>query len=98
MALGYEYYTEAPASIRPHYPSVSGSLTLIQNLMVRWFVGGQRAGIKCVNGVCRNYPAFTGVRLEVVASEVLEVYAVFNRRVSWQGRAVPKAVTRSLVS
>jgi|CXWL01.1.fsa_nt_gi hypothetical protein len=67
VALGYEYYTEAPLSIRPHYVNVNGSWQIVKNLLVKAFIGGQRAGIKCVNGVCRNYPAFDGARLEVVA-------------------------------
>lgn len=28
--------------------------------------GTQRGGIKCINGVCREYPAFSGARLELV--------------------------------
>lgn len=67
VALGYEYYTEAPQVIRPNYFNVSGSFRILQNLTLRAFIGGQRAGIKCVNGVCRNYPAFDGARLEVLA-------------------------------
>jgi hypothetical protein len=67
IALGYEYYTEAPGSIRSNYVNVNGTWHILEDLMVRLFVGGQRAGIKCVNGVCRNYPAFDGARLEVVA-------------------------------
>jgi hypothetical protein len=33
---------------------------------VRAVAGSQRGGIKCVAGICREYPAFTGVRAEVV--------------------------------
>jgi hypothetical protein len=66
-ALGYEYYTEAPATIQPHYFNVSGSWTIRDGTVIRLFAGGQRAGIKCVNGVCRNYPAFEGVRTELIA-------------------------------
>ena len=29
-------------------------------------VGTQRGGIKCISGVCRDYPAFAGGRLEIV--------------------------------
>ena len=66
-ALGFEYYTEAPQSIRPYYFNANATWHIWKNLLVRLFVGGQRAGIKCVNGVCRNFPAFDGARLEVVA-------------------------------
>lgn len=65
-AVGYEYYTETPKTIRPHYLNASGTWHVMKNLLVRGFIGGQRAGIKCVNGVCRNFPAFDGARLEVV--------------------------------
>ncbi len=30
------------------------------------FGGGNRPGLKCVSGVCRDFPAFQGVRLEFV--------------------------------
>ncbi|MDW8281449.1 MAG: DUF6029 family protein [Myxococcales bacterium] len=33
---------------------------------VRLFAGGQRGGLKCISGVCRVFPEFRGVRLEVV--------------------------------
>lgn len=66
-ALGYEYYTEAPATIRPHYVNANVSWNVLKNVLLKGFIGGQRAGIKCVNGVCRNYPAFDGARIEVVA-------------------------------
>ncbi|MBS2026482.1 MAG: hypothetical protein JST54_01150 [Deltaproteobacteria bacterium] len=66
-ALGFEYYTEAPEAIRPHYENVSGTWQITSNVLVRLFIGGQRAGIKCVNGVCRNFPAFEGGRAEVIA-------------------------------
>ncbi|MFT6399266.1 MAG: hypothetical protein ACJAYU_004031, partial [Bradymonadia bacterium] len=29
-------------------------------------VGTQRGGIKCINGVCREYPAFAGGQLVAV--------------------------------
>ncbi len=67
VSLGYEYFTEAPTVTRPQYLNVNASWTVTQALTLRAFAGGQRGGIKCVNGICRNYPAFDGVRLEVVA-------------------------------
>ena len=35
-------------------------------VLIRVFVGGTRGGLKCISGVCRDFPAFTGGRLEVV--------------------------------
>jgi hypothetical protein len=66
-ALGHEYYTEFPGTVRPSYWNGNVSWTIVPGVLVRLFVGGQRAGIKCVNGVCRNYPAFDGARGELVA-------------------------------
>jgi hypothetical protein len=37
-----------------------------EHVLVRAVAGSQRGGIKCVAGICREYPAFTGVRAEVV--------------------------------
>jgi hypothetical protein len=36
-------------------------------LTVRGVGGSQRGGLKCVNGVCREYPSFSGGRLELIA-------------------------------
>jgi len=35
-------------------------------LTARAVVGSQRGGLKCIGGVCRDFPAFTGARLEAV--------------------------------
>ena len=66
-ALGYEYYTEFPGTVRSNYFNLNASWTVLPGVLLRLFVGGQRAGIKCVNGVCRNYPAFDGARGELIA-------------------------------
>ncbi|WP_437990737.1 hypothetical protein [Sorangium sp. So ce145] len=34
---------------------------------VQLFVGQRRAGLRCVSGVCRNFPPFEGARLELVS-------------------------------
>ena len=67
VALGYEYYTATPATTRSSYVNANLMWQARSDLLLRLFVGGQRGGIKCVNGVCRDYPAFDGARLEVVA-------------------------------
>ncbi len=67
VAAGYEYFTESPALTLSNYVNSSVSYVVVPGVLVRLFAGGQRAGIKCVNGVCRNYPAFDGVRAEIVA-------------------------------
>lgn len=35
-------------------------------MQVRAVLGSQRGGLKCIGGVCRDFPAFTGGRLEAV--------------------------------
>jgi len=66
-AVGYEYYTELRDTVRSHYVNANGTWQINQSVLLRLFVGGQRAGIKCVNGVCRSFPAFEGARAEVIA-------------------------------
>lgn len=67
VSLGYEYYTQMPTIVRSHYFNVGGSWRLSEAFRVRAFIGGQRAGIKCVGGVCRNFPAFDGAQIELVS-------------------------------
>jgi len=66
-SAGIEYYTLSPEVNQPWYPNVSGSFIVNQNWLLRAFVGGREAGLRCINGVCRNYPGFNGATLEVVA-------------------------------
>jgi hypothetical protein len=35
-------------------------------ITLRSTVGSQRGGLKCVAGVCRDFPEFSGARLEIV--------------------------------
>ena len=39
----------------------------VDSLSVRLVVGDQRGGLRCSGGVCRQVPAFSGARVEVVA-------------------------------
>jgi len=66
-SAGIEYYTQSPNEFQPWYPNVSGSYNINQNLLVRAFVGGREAGLRCINGICRLYPGFNGATLEIVA-------------------------------
>ncbi len=66
-SVGFEYSTESPEVNRPYQPNAGLQWQSDDtNNIVRLFAGGQRAGLKCVNGVCRNYPGFNGARIEVV--------------------------------
>ncbi len=66
-SAGVEYYTQMLGVDQPWYPNVSGSYNINQNFLVRAFVGGREAGLRCINGVCRVYPGFNGATLEIVA-------------------------------
>ncbi len=39
---------------------------VVEGVDLRATVGTQRGGIKCISGVCREFPAFAGGRLEIV--------------------------------
>lgn len=81
LVFGYEYLSQegcrpgSPAGQLCHY--ASGGITLrsitsdgiwgqIFNT-VSVFVGQRRPAIRCVSGVCRQFPPFEGARLEVVS-------------------------------
>lgn len=63
LSQGFEYTT------RPGYPTdyFNGGILykITSDSNIKLFVGQQRGGLKCVNGVCRVFPAFEGARLEV---------------------------------
>ncbi|MFN3201222.1 MAG: DUF6029 family protein [Bradymonadia bacterium] len=39
----------------------------IPEVQLRTIIGNQRGGIKCVAGVCRDFPEFSGLRFQVIA-------------------------------
>ncbi len=63
----FEYDTQNRAPGVDNY-FASGGLhwTQLDWLSVRARVGSQRGGRKCVSGVCREFPPFDGVRIELV--------------------------------
>ncbi len=66
-AAGYEWTTFPDASVRTHHffnGSVQWNITTASSIRV--FVGGNRGGLRCISGVCRDFPAFSGARLELV--------------------------------
>lgn len=67
MAVGYEFTTALMESSNQH-DFVNGTVqwNITPSTSLKLFAGGQRAGLKCVSGLCRIYPAFNGVRLELV--------------------------------
>jgi hypothetical protein len=66
LEVGYD--TQDPgADIRKLFIAGLASVNLVEYLQVRVTVGSQRGGIKCVAGVCRDFPEFAGARAEVIA-------------------------------
>lgn len=63
LSQGFEYLT------RIGFPTyyVNGSLTykFTERSNIKILAGQQRGGLRCVNGVCRIFPAFEGVRAEL---------------------------------
>jgi hypothetical protein len=64
---GVEYYTQFLNLYQPYYFNASASWIATNSLLVRAFVGGREAGLRCINGICRFFPGFNGVNLEIVA-------------------------------
>jgi hypothetical protein len=68
-AAGYEWTTRPIGKdVPPTHHFFNGSLqwNITTASSIRLFVGGNRGGIRCISGICRDFPAFTGARLEVV--------------------------------
>ena len=63
--LGYDTLDPSPGIRHVFYAGIA-SWEAHEHVLVRGIAGSQRGGIKCVAGICREYPAFTGVRAEVV--------------------------------
>lgn len=64
--LGYEYNTQYPDLWRAENPNAGFSWIISDHYTVRLFAGGREAGLRCINGICRNFPGFTGASAEVV--------------------------------
>lgn len=67
VAAGYEFTTLPKESLNRHH-FINGSVqwNVRSDTALRVFAGGQRPGLRCISGLCRDFPAFSGVRAEVV--------------------------------
>lgn len=65
LAFEYGFDTQA-ASRRTHFYSGSYLVNALSWLQLRGTVGTQRGGIKCIAGVCRNFPEFAGARMDII--------------------------------
>ncbi|HEY2745366.1 MAG TPA: DUF6029 family protein, partial [Polyangia bacterium] len=64
--LGYEWTTMQSTAATHNYFNGALQWNITTSTSVRAFVGGTRGGLKCISGVCRVFPPFTGARLELV--------------------------------
>ncbi|MFC1612127.1 DUF6029 family protein, partial [Myxococcota bacterium] len=63
IELGYD--TRDP-EVQSYFVAGIVAVEVIEQLALTATVGTQRGGIKCVSGVCREFPAFAGGRIEIV--------------------------------
>jgi hypothetical protein len=73
--VGHEYTTHS-SEVKPgaflvdggvqHFLNGGAQVKFGEALSVRLFVGQQRGALKCVSGVCRQFPAFEGAKVEAV--------------------------------
>lgn len=73
--VGHEYSSD-PSKVKQgsflqygsmqHYLNVGAQFRFTDSVQLRLFGGQQRPALKCVAGVCRNFPAFEGAKAEVV--------------------------------
>jgi hypothetical protein len=67
LAAGYEFNTSPTEQLnRQHFFNGAATWNITTSTSLKLFGGGMRPGLKCVSGVCRVFPAFTGARLELV--------------------------------
>jgi hypothetical protein len=64
-AVGYEYSTRE--GTLKSYVNGLVQWRISTDTVVRLFVGQTRPALRCVSGVCRQFPAFEGAKLELVA-------------------------------
>lgn len=64
--LGYDTQFDGPG-IRQYFFAGVARWEATPSVTLSAIGGTQRGGIKCVNGICREYPAFAGARVEAVA-------------------------------
>jgi len=65
-AAGYEWTTRPSADKTQHFFNGSLQWNITTASSLRVFVGGNRGGLRCISGICRDFPAFSGARLELV--------------------------------
>jgi hypothetical protein len=65
-SLGFEWTTRPAPAATQYFANGSLQWNFTTASSIRLFVGGNRGGLRCISGVCRDFPAFSGARLELV--------------------------------
>ncbi|MEO6954080.1 MAG: DUF6029 family protein [Polyangia bacterium] len=65
-AFGYEWTTQPSGDRTKNFFNGSLQYNITTASSLRVFVGGNRGGLRCISGICRDFPAFSGARLELV--------------------------------
>jgi hypothetical protein len=69
VGVGYEFTTENLQQRNQHqFVNAQLKWEFAPGASVAIFAGGQRPGLRCASGLCRVYPAFQGLRGEIVVS------------------------------
>ncbi len=58
-------YTTETGTASTWYPGGTAELNLGESSSIRLFVGSSRGGLRCVSGVCRIFPPFSGAKATV---------------------------------
>jgi len=63
---GMEWTTRPSSHVNQYFFNGAVQWNITTASSIRFFAGGTRGGLKCISGICRDFPPFTGARLEVV--------------------------------
>jgi hypothetical protein len=63
---GMEWSTRPSSKANQLFPNGAVQWNFTTASSLRFWAGGTRGGLKCISGVCRDFPPFTGARLELV--------------------------------
>lgn len=69
--LGYDTQMEDQEGVQTLFLAGIVTYEPADWLSLRTVIGSERGGIKCIGGVCRDYPAFQGARLEAAVQHDL---------------------------
>jgi hypothetical protein len=66
FVLGYEWSTRPSPRANQHFFNGSVQWNITTATSIRLWAGGTRGGLRCISGICRDFPAVTGAVLDLV--------------------------------